>query len=68
MVSVTHYEILILTVLQYSARKLNTKDIAYSAKMDYATANKYLHGLLKKNMVYHKKIGRINYWECKEVV
>ena len=60
-----YYEDRILQVLKFSIRLLNTKEVAYYAKIDWATADKYLKLLRRKGIVEHKLVGGINYWKIK---
>ena len=58
-----YYENRIIQVLRLSVRLLNTKEIAYYAKIDWATANKYLLILKKKRIVKEIKIGISKCWK-----
>lgn len=59
------YEDRILKVLQFSIRELNTKEVAYYAKIDPATADKYLRTLSRKGLIIHKVTGNVNSWRIK---
>jgi len=59
------YEERILSVLKYSLRPLNTKEVAFYAKIDWATANKYLATLKRKKIISNKPCGGVNYWVFK---
>lgn len=59
------YERRILRVLSFSLRPLNTKEVAYYAKIDYGTASKYLKILKKNQKVRNDPFGGVNYWQLK---
>ena len=59
------YENRVLQVLSFSIRELNTKEVAYYAHIDWATANAYLHSLGRKGYVSHRISGGVNYWRSK---